>query len=80
MVFVGIVTDDVEEGLKTTRGVGKYVAVISYTHGSYADRTKLESKRRAVQTEKSRVYLNLVVATGAYMALPVSLVFFYFPT
>ena len=68
-------TDDIEGTLEATDRVGEKIGVIRDTDSSGADGANIEAKVGAVQAEKAGVDVNLEMATGPHMTLPIPLVF-----
>ena len=66
----------VEGTLQATGGVREQVGVICDTDSGGVERTKIESQFGGVQADETRVYVNLEVATGPYMSLPIAFAFF----
>ena len=72
---VSIVADDVEGSLEATDRVGEQVGVIRDTNCSGTDGANVEAKVGTVQTEQTRVNINLEMSAGPDMTLSNSFVF-----
>ena len=71
---MGIVTNDVKRSLKTDGEAGKEVGVVCHAHHSDSVGANLETKFGVVQRHEAGVHIDLEVATGPDMSLPVAFV------
>ena len=77
LVPPGIVGNDVQGSLQATGAVGEQVGIVSDTDSSGANGANVEVKVGAVQAEETGVYVELEIAIGPHMTLPIFISYHY---